>query len=315
MFRGHYCNQEVAIKTFLAADNIVHMGTFGDALTCRTVTRHSISANLFGPAVSGSGSSGSSDFFSPDNELPILFAFQRMRREVVFIASLNHPCIISIVGAMVHPCQPLCFILEFAAMGNLSDYLSQRRDIARNALCEHIGLSTDDAGFLFSCIVPRQLTYKFAWQIIVALQYLHTQGILFRDLKAENILVWSENCDSLVNVKLSDYGISCYSAPQGIIGTEGTPGYQAPEVLKNMTYDDKVHSPRLNVFFFNEFMLETFQADIFSYGMVVYELLSGLPPFNEVLSNVEVTKLVKNGKRPSLKVLVFKIGCLLTKTS
>jgi leucine-rich repeat kinase 1 len=41
-------------------------------------------------------------------------------------------------------------------------------------------------------------------------------------------------------VKLSDYGISRFATPQGMLGEEGTPGFQAPEVRAGSTYNEKV---------------------------------------------------------------------------
>ena len=54
------------------------------------------------------------------------------------------------------------------------------------------------------------------------------------------MLVWSLDESSLLNVKLSDYGISCFATPQGVAGEEGTPGYQAPEIRTGVGYDEKV---------------------------------------------------------------------------
>ena len=42
------------------------------------------------------------------------------------------------------------------------------------------------------------------------------------------------------NVKLSDYGIAAFATPQGVTGVAGTPAFQAPEVQKDYTYDEKV---------------------------------------------------------------------------
>lgn len=52
--------------------------------------------------------------------------------------------------------------------------------------------------------------------------------------------MWSLDETSLLNVKLSDYGISCFATPQGVAGEEGTPGYQAPEIRTGVGYDEKV---------------------------------------------------------------------------
>ena len=80
----------------------------------------------------------------------------------------------------------------------------------------------------------------------MALSYLHEQGIVYRDLKADNVLVWSLELDQPINVKLADYGISRYANPGGVKGDEGTPGYMAPEALKrrgeDQAFDEKVSS-------------------------------------------------------------------------
>ena len=78
------------------------------------------------------------------------------------------------------------------------------------------------------------------FQVASAIWYLHDCDIIYRDLKGDNVLVWSLDESTLVNVKLSDYGISCFATPQGVAGEEGTPGYQAPEIRTGVGYDEKV---------------------------------------------------------------------------
>ncbi|ETE65936.1 Leucine-rich repeat serine/threonine-protein kinase 1, partial [Ophiophagus hannah] len=115
--------------------------------------------------------------------------------------------------------------------------------------------------------------------IAAGLTYLHKKKIIFCDLKSDNILVWSLDVKESINIKLSDYGISRQSFHEGALGVEGTPGYQAPEIRPRIVYDEKV--------------------DMFSYGMVLYELLSGQRP---VLGQhqLQISKKLSKGIRPIL---------------
>nr|XP_028561642.1 leucine-rich repeat serine/threonine-protein kinase 1 isoform X1 [Podarcis muralis]XP_028561643.1 leucine-rich repeat serine/threonine-protein kinase 1 isoform X1 [Podarcis muralis] len=184
--------------------------------------------------------------------------FSEFRQEASMLHSLQHPCVVSLIGISIHP---LCFALELAPLGSLTTVLSE---------------SSKGASFV---PLGHMLTLKVAYQIAAGLAYLHKKSIIFCDLKSDNILVWSLDVKESINIKLSDYGISRQSFHEGALGVEGTPGYQAPEIRPRIVYDEKV--------------------DMFSYGMVLYEVLSGQRP---VLGQhqLQIAKKLSKGIRPVL---------------
>ncbi|KAH0791648.1 AGC family protein kinase [Histomonas meleagridis] len=106
-------------------------------------------------------------------------------------------------------------------------------------------------------------------QIVKALQCLHDNGIVHRDLKPDNILITKEG-----KLKLTDFGLSLYGSTDHCLTNEtsnsriandnesvvGTPDYLPPEIILSQPHD--------------------FTADYWSLGVVVYELVEGIPPFH-----------------------------------
>ncbi|MQL93104.1 hypothetical protein Taro_025742 [Colocasia esculenta] len=87
--------------------------------------------------------------------------------------------------------------------------------------------------------------------------YCHDKGVIHRDLKPENILLATNSSSS--PIKLADFGLATFIKPgQSLHGTVGSPFYIAPEVLGGG---------------YNQ------AADVWSAGVILYILLSGMPPF------------------------------------
>jgi len=93
--------------------------------------------------------------------------------------------------------------------------------------------------------------------MVLALEYLHKSGVVYRDLKPENILIDSEG-----HIRLTDFGLSKGGLHENNGRTEsfcGTPEYLAPEIIKEKYYG--------------------YSVDWYSFGLVLYEMLSGINPF------------------------------------
>jgi len=136
-------------------------------------------------------------------------------------------------------------------------------------------------GELFDRIVAKgSYSEKEAAELIKdissAIDYLHSIGIVHRDLKPENLIYLNERADSLI--KITDFGLAKFRSgirPEAMTTACGTPGYVAPEVLKNEPYDKAV--------------------DLWSLGVILYILLCGFPPFYHE-STAALYKQIKKGE-------------------
>ena len=188
-------------------------------------------------------------------------AFTELRSEAKLLQQSHHPCLVCLIGVCIHPLMAL--VLEEAPLKSLEFPILKKK-----------------------IPVHRLTFFRIAAEVAAALRFLHSRGIIYRDLKAANILLWTLDPDSLCHCKLADFGIATHRAPIGARGKQGTKGFIAPEVL----YIGK--RKQCSVY--------DHRADIFSFGMFLYQLIARRHPYHNIHPHrIDVT--VELGERPKLQ--------------
>jgi len=147
------------------------------------------------------------------------------------LKQIKHPFVVSLHYSF-QTATNLYMVLDYCNRGDLLNYLDQK---AR--------MTEEEARFVLC-------------QIIIAIQHLHSQHIVYRDMKPENILI-----DSQSNCKLADFGL----AKEGVMKNQnatsfwGSPAYLPPELLTNQRSGK--------------------EGDYYQIGIILYEMLVGIPPF------------------------------------
>ena len=166
--------------------------------------------------------------------------------EVDLMKKLNHPNITKILE-LFESDKYFLIIMEYINGGNLFSFVKKRRKINEKT-----------AKFLFR-------------QIIQGIKYIHSNKIVHRDIKLENILIDLNN-----NIKICDFGIGKILEKKNQILHDqcGTPMYMAPEIL--LSTKEKGYEP--------------FPVDIWSAGIALYIMLSGTLPFTLNNTSISISK-------------------------
>ena len=133
-------------------------------------------------------------------------------------------------------------------------------------------------------------------QVAEAMKHIHEKRILHRDLKSHNILVKYVKGKGVLHVKVADFGTSKeqeYSSTFSCQSLKGTTRWMAPEVIADPRRTQSNSGSE-------EVLKYPFKSDIYSFGMLCYEILTGKDPFWQIDSLSEVKKKVLRGEHPWL---------------
>ena len=178
----------------------------------------------------------------------------RLINEITVFKKIQHPNVVSLVD-LKQTKSHIYIVMEYCNGGSLTE-------------CLHKYMKQYGRPF------PEQVVQYIMKQIISGLDAFHSRNILHRDLKLDNILICfnSEEDKNTLNmlkatVKLTDFGFSKILKQDLASTIIGTPVYMPPDMLEAMKNQTKIQSYAT-------------KADIWSLGVLCYEMLMGVIPFN-----------------------------------
>ncbi|XP_068633147.1 ovarian-specific serine/threonine-protein kinase Lok-like [Battus philenor] len=178
---------------------------------------------------------------------------KKIMNEVTIMKALRHPCIVS-TEEFFDSRDTVYIVLELMQGGELFERISQNGHLSE------------------------QLTRFYFRQIVLAVKYLHSQGITHRDLKPENVLLESREEETLA--KITDFGLSKFVGEDSFMKTMcGTPLYLAPEVLQ--ANGQSCYGP---------------DVDVWSLGVIFFVCLVGYLPFSTEYKELSLRDQILRGQ-------------------
>ncbi|XP_052851671.1 ovarian-specific serine/threonine-protein kinase Lok isoform X1 [Drosophila gunungcola] len=194
-----------------------------DTRTCQQYAMKIVKKNM----LSGSARP-STNFSDPD----------RVLNEAKIMKNLSHPCVVRMHDIVDKP-DSVYMVLEFMRGGDLLNRIINNK------------------------LLSEETSKLYFYQMCHAVKYLHDRGITHRDLKPDNVLLETNDEETLL--KVSDFGLSKFVQKDSVMRTLcGTPLYVAPEVL--ITGGREAYTKKV---------------DIWSLGVVLFTCLSGTLPFSD----------------------------------
>jgi len=190
------------------------------------------------------------------------------RSEIAVLAKLRHQNIVRFTGACFFP-KRMALVTEYCSLGSL-----------------HRVMQTHS--------LPWALTARMLADIAAGVAFLHESGIVHRDLKTDNVLVFSLSEGEAVLAKLTDFG-TAVDAVVMVGGAKdrnhsslvGTPIYMAPELLLRNAKPSE-------------------ETDVYAFGIMMYELAAELEPFADIPYMFDLAPAVTSGRRPTWPDTVTK---------
>ncbi|KAG0557002.1 hypothetical protein M758_11G091500 [Ceratodon purpureus] len=178
---------------------------------------------------------------------------RQFMQEMHCLSQLHHPNIVKFVAASWKP-PVCCLIMEYVPGGSLRAFL---RKLEKGSM-------------------PMKTILSMALDVALGMEYLHSQGVVHRDLKSENLVLTED-----LHIKLTDFGVGCLETECDQRSADtGTYRWMAPEMISHKHYSKKV--------------------DVYSFGIVLWELVTGLLPFQNMTPVQVAYAVVNKNLRPTI---------------